>query len=406
MSIETQIDLNEFFNVKSEGKFHILTYKNPNNPCIVYDPGLFHTATCQTALCEIDKSDGQLYYRGINALDKLNDDFLDVAFDIIFSTSELHRNHFKQSVKKHFRLSEEQKILLDAISSTTHPMDVLSIMTTALSGLESNYLENPNDPIEKAAFILASVGITVSYRYSKLNQIDWIEPQLNRPYAEQVIFQMHGGKDPKKIEKLGKIFNTILILHAEHGQNCSATTVRCIASAKGTLYTAVAAGMSAFNGDIHGGASQLVSMMYDEIIEQNLDIDAYIDRKIQNKELLMGFGQRTYNRLGGCWDPRVEKMYEMLMDPEFDFEEIKKYKEVAVKLIQRVVPDSFYKSKNLTPNPDLFNCIFYKLFGAPKTMNTTMLAVGRITGWIANFYEHTQDKIPLSRPFDLLKDTI
>jgi citrate synthase len=282
-------------------------------------------------------------------------------------------------------------------------MDVLGIATTALGGIEKKYMQNPDDLIEKAAFLTASVAITVSYRYTKAQNNPWLSPKLDLPYAEQILFQMHAGKGPARLKKLGKILNMIMILHAEHGQNCSAATVRSIASAKGSIYSGVAGGMASFNGIIHGGASQLVSEMYEELLKNDLDVDSYVLGKIAKKELLMGFGQRTYNRLRGCWDPRVETMYRTLTDPEFDFPEVADHKRAAIALINRVVNDPFFKARGLTPNPDLFNCIFYKLFGAPKEMNTVMLGLGRIAGWTANFIEHTKDNIPLTRPCDIEK---
>lgn len=215
---------------------------------------------------------------------------------------------------------------------------------------------------------------------------------------------MHSGNHPERLKKLGKILNTIMILHAEHGQNCSSATVRNIASSRGSIYTGVASGMAAFNGAIHGGASQFVSSMYEELLDKGLDIDLFVDKKIANKELLMGFGQRTYNRIENCWDPRVEEMHRILTDESFDFPEVSQYRDIALKLIDRVSHDPFYIQRNLTPNPDLFNCIFYKLFGVPKEMNTTMLALSRIVGWVANFVEHTLDNYPLTRPCDMMKE--
>ncbi len=268
--------------------------------------------------------------------------------------------------------------------------------------LKKKYLIDSTDIAERAGFITAQVAISVAYIYKRINNISWTDQLFSTTsYSERILFQMHSGHNPERLKKLGKILNTIMILHAEHGQNCSAATVRNIASAQGSLYTGVAAGMAAFNGSIHGGASQFVSAMYEELLEGGLDVNSYIDGKIARKELLMGFGQRTYNRIANCWDPRVETMHRILTDESFDFPEVAKYKNIALQLIDRVVNDPFFKARNLTPNPDLFNCIFYKLFGAPREMNTMMLALGRVVGWIANFVEHTQDRYPLTRPCDM-----
>ncbi len=401
MKTKTQIDLNEMFRLKEAGVFTILEYKDPKSKFVVYDPGLAHTATCKSELCKIDKTDGKLYYRGVSAVERTNDDFLDVAFDIIFNGSQKEREAFKGFIREHFRLYDEQKELLDVLPMSTHPMDVLSIASTALGGIEKKYLNDTQNPLEIAALLVAQVSVTIAYRFNKMEGTEWISPNFDLSYAEMVLNQMHSGKNPERCHKLGKVLNKIMILHAEHGQNCSAVTVRDIASARGSIYTGVAGGMSAFNGTLHGGASQFVSAMYEELLASGLDVNTYVQNKIDKGELVMGFGQRTYNRIPGCWDPRVETMYATLMDPEFDFPEIDGYKRAAEALIKRVVDDPFFKKRNLTPNPDLFNCIFYKLFGVPREMNTVMLALGRISGWVANFMEHTRHGYPLSRPCDL-----
>lgn len=396
------VDLNEVFTIDSDAEYTILQFKNPAAKLMIYDPGLYHTAICKSSISTIDKQDGKLYYRGIGVEEKIKEDFVDVAFEIIFGEDNHAKTRFKEKIRTHFQLLPEQKALLDALSMSIHPMDVLSIATIALGGIESKYLKDVTDNVEKAAFIISQVAITVSYFYTKLNNISWIKPDTSLPYAEQILTQMHGGKNEKRNKKLGKILNTIMILHAEHGQNCSSATVRNIASSRSNIYGAVATGMIAFNGPLHGGASQFVSAMYEELLSSGLDIDRYVDKKIKEKELLMGFGQRTYNRIKGCWDPRVEIMHQILTDECVEFPEIENYRTAAMKLIERVVNDEFFKERNLTPNPDLFNCIFYRLFGVPREMNTCMLALGRISGWIANYLEHSEDRYPLTRPCDIM----
>lgn len=403
MNIINNIDLSEYFTIETDGEYTILHFKKTANKLIIYDPGLYHTAVCKSEVCRIDPLDGKLYYRGISVEDRVEEDFLDVAYHIIFGPDNEKRSHFKNSVYCYFRLLPEQKAVLDAVPSSTHPMDRLGMATIALGGIEKQYLSNPTDPIEKAAFVIAQTAISVSYIYTKIQNQPWYGQQGILPYGELILTQMHGEKDPHRTKKLGKILNTIMILHAEHGLNCSAATVRNVASARGSLYAGIASGMAAFNGIIHGGASQLVSEMYEELLKSGLDVDRYVDEKIARKELLMGFGQRTYNRIHGCWDPRVETMYKILSDPAFDFPEVKEYKNAAIKLIKRIENDEFFTARNLTPNPDLFNCIFYKLFGVPKEMNTVMLALGRIVGWLSNFHEHAADRYPLTRPCDLDK---
>jgi citrate synthase len=397
----SQLDISELFHVETDGEFTVLSFKRQNEKVIIYDPGLYHTAICKSSLCAIDKQDGKLYYRGVRAEDKIQEGFLDAAGDILFGKDAEQKAKLKTAVAQHFRLIPAQKPLLDALPLSMHPMDFLAAAVLALSAAEEKELRNLADLTEKIGFIIAQVAITVSYYYVRLNNATWIEPRVRLDYPESILMQMHSGNNPERLKKLSRILNTIMILHAEHGLNCSAATVRNIASAKGSIYSAVASGMAAFNGTIHGGASQLVSKMYEELAAHKIDVNAYVDQKIEKKELLMGFGQRTYNRIKNCWDPRVETMYRILTSPSFDFPEVEPYRNVALKLIERVCGDPFFKQRNLTPNPDLFNCIFFKLFGAPKEMNTTMLALGRIVGWTAHFVEHSKHSYPLTRPCDL-----
>lgn len=401
MSTQVHLDLDDFFDCHQDGPYMILEFKNRNSKLIIYDPGLHHTAHCKSDLCTIDKTTGKLYYRNIPVEEKLDNDYLDIAFDLIFAGSEKERDFFKQKVAEHLTLRSELKAVLDAIPFQCHPMDTLAMAMLSLGSIETKYLKNHEDFLEKAAWIVASVAITVSYRYVLTHGKKWEERPLNGSYAAHVLHLMHPDQNASWINQRACILQTILILHAEHGQNCSAVAVRTVTSAQSSIYGAVASGMSAFNGMIHGGASELVSQMYEDFSTTELDIDTYVKDKIATQKLLMGFGQRTYNKIEGVWDPRCLKMYEILKSENFNFPEVENYKKIAINLINRVIDDPFFKKRNLTPNPDLFNCIFYKLFGVPKEMNTCMLGLGRIAGWIANFREHQKDRYPLTRPFDL-----
>lgn len=399
------LHLSDLFILEEKDEDTILYFKNNFKNLMVYDPGLYHTAICKSRMCKIDKKDGMLYYRGVKVTDKLDEDFLDIAYDVIFGKEFEKKEQFKQSVYFHLKLLPEQKTLIDAIPLSVHPMDLLAISIIALSGLEEKYLNQHPNLLERASFIIAQVAVSVSYYYTKLKNIPWAH-QEHSNYAYGILHQMHNGTNPTKLKTLSQILNTIMILHCEHGQNCSAVAVRTIASSRGSIYTAVAAGMSAFNGSIHGGASQFVSSMYEELLEGKIDIESYVDQKIARKELIMGFGQRTYNRIENCWDPRVKVMHQILMSHSFNFPEVKREKEIAVKLIDYLMVHPFIQARNLTPNPDLFNCIFFKLFGAPREMNTVMLALGRVVGWIANYIEHTEDRYPLTRPCDIFEDVV
>lgn len=396
-------DLTEFFSVKWDGKYVTLEFKKAATNVVVYDPGLAHTAICKSNLIKINKNNGTLYYRDIPLQELLEEDFIDIASRIIFESNE-KKLRFKIAVHTYFQLIPEVKNIIDVLPFSTSPMDILGIVTIALASIESKYLKDLKNNAEQAGFLVAQIGVIVTYLYTKMNNIPWVKPQSNLSFAEKILFQMNGGKNLNRLHKLGKLFNSILILHAEHGQTCSTAAVRTVASARSSLYTSISAGIAAFNGPIHGGASQFVSTMYEEIIQNNLNVEEYIKIKLSNKQPLMGFGHRIYNRIG-CWDSRAFIMYKILTNSTFEFLEINEYTNIALKLIQCVTNNDFFKKRNLAPNPDLFNCIFFKLFGAPKEMNTSMIVISRVVGWIANFIEHLEDNLPITRPCEMNKNS-
>ncbi|MBN2478939.1 MAG: citrate/2-methylcitrate synthase [Parachlamydiales bacterium] len=399
---ENNVNLSHLFNISQRGKDLLLEIKKNVNDLIIFDPGLYHTATCTSKICRVDKTDGMLYYRGIPIEEKIKFDFTDIAYELIFENqNDKDKNRFKDLIFKNFVLLPEMKTLLDSIPIQIHPMDFLAIGVISLESLEKQYLDDPNNIIEKFAYIIAQVSVISTYYYVRLNNKKWDEKLEGKSFAYEILYKMHSNQDKNKLLKLADILNKILIIHAEHNQNCSASTVRNIASARGNIYTAISSGIAAFKGKIHGGASQYVSEMYEEILKNEIDVNEYIDNKIKNKELIMGFGQRTYNRIYNCWDPRVEIMYKVLISKDSDFKEIEQYKNLALKLIERITKDDFFQKRNLTPNPDLFNCIFYQLFEVPHQMNPVMISLGRVAGWISNYIEHVNDKYPLTRPCDL-----
>lgn len=393
----------DIFDVIDADDCTFLRFKSLSKRLIIYDPGFYHTANCWSKISKIDINDGKLYYRGVAVEEKSSINFLDIAYDLIFGADKSidRKSDFKTYAKKYFNLYCETKLILDSLPLTMHPMEFLSIGCISLSSLEYKYLNDTEDFYEKSAFLIAQISVIATYYFTRLHNLPWQPAYSERSLAHHIMVNLQQNSDHAKVQKLASILNTIMIFHAEHGQNCSSATVRNVASTRGNLYTAVSSGIAAFNGPLHGGASQYVSEMYEEILQNNLDVDQYVNQKIAKKEPLMGFGQRTYNKILHCWDPRVKNMYNILNDPSFNFPEVQDYKRLANRLIDRVINDDYFIKRNITPNPDLFNCIFYKLFGVPNTMNPVMLSLGRIAGWIANYYEHMQDMMPITRPCDI-----
>jgi citrate synthase len=404
MDNSNSLNLNDIFDIQSSYEGTVIKLKKPLKNFIIYDPGLYHTSICKSSISRIDSKDGSLYYRGINALNRIEDNFADVAFDLIFDEEGKERKDFFIALlSEYFVLHCDLQKVLDAVPISIHPMDFLAIGITAASELESTIIGTNCDNYKQNAYVISQVSVIVSYYYCRFYNKKWVAPDPNKIFAYKILECMHPEKTAGSIDKLSKILNLVLILHAEHGQNCSSATVRNIASSKANLYNAIVCGMFAFKGMLHGGASQYVSEMYNYLISSNIEIDNYVDEKIRKKEPIMGFGQRTYNKILGCWDPRVETMFKILNRLDSDFPEIAQYKAIAVKLIDRVTRDKYFIDRNITPNPDLFNCIFYKLFGVHREMNPVMIALGRVSGWLANYREHIDDKVQLTRPCDLYK---
>ncbi len=399
--------LSDVFKISTaiEDGSRIFEFKNPNEKLIIYDPGLIHTAICKTSISRIDLDNGRFYYRGYPVTEWVKRDFLDIALlllnEKLCGTEEKHV--FYDSIDKYFVLYPEIQSTLDTLPENIHPTDYLSVGFLSLGALSSKCLGPKSNPLEEAAFMIAQGAIITAYYYVSHSHGHWEEPLTKGSYAFRIAKCMHPLEDDTRIEKLAKILNVMMILHAEHGQNCSTAVVRLVESAHGPLYNAISSGIAAFKGFLHGGASQFVSEMYDEILTNNYDIDAYIDKKIANKEPLLGFGQRTYNRILNGLDPRVETMRKILFADDFDFPEVEPYKQIALKMIDRVSNDPYFKKRNITANPDLFNCILFKLFKVPSAMNPVMICLGRVMGWTANYYEQKRDSKLLIRPCDLQK---
>jgi citrate synthase len=405
--IDQNTKLSEVFNLStdSDGNRDVLAFKERKNKIILFDPGLYNVALNKSNISKVNQTNGKLSYRNIFIENLVNEDFLDVAYLLMFAepTDANHLISFKNSVHAHFKLYLEMKAVLDALPITMLPMDFLAAGILTLSGIEKNYIQSVNDHLERSAFILAQTSVIAIYYHNRYNNEPWVEVNSTplENFAYRIIRGMNKNASQERLSKLSSILNTILIIHAEHGQNCSTATVRNIASARSSIYSALSSGIAAFKGNLHGGASQQVSEMYDYIIDNNIDFNEYINQKIQQKQPIMGFGQRTYNRISNCWDPRVEIMMKIVESKGFNFPEVERYRSLAFDMIKKVTTEEYFINRNLTPNPDLFNCIFYKLFGVHNSMNPLMITLGRVAGWMANFYEHINDQYYLTRPCDL-----
>lgn len=386
--------------VNKEGKFNVIRISDNKSGLILLDQGLNNVAICQTNISRIDGEKGELYYRDVKIEELLDHDFLSVAYLLIYgnSTNTFSMDDFKNKVNEYYNSLDEIELMIDTMDlENLHPMNVLSICVNYLSALEGKYLSK-DDLNNRICFIISQVMIiTTYYAMKKLDGDDKSEIK-NYSYGESFIKSLsHINSCKLSAEVLMSFMNTVLILHAEHGQNCSTFTVRNVASVKSDPYQAVVAGIAAFKGDWHGGASQRVGEMYDFILSNKLSAKDFVNWSLDSNKKIMGFGHRIYK----TWDPRAKIMYTKLLDMDLGSDKLNHQKVLMTDLIQEVTSNEYFTSRNIHPNPDLLNCIFFSMFGVPSEMNTLMLTISRVVGWLAHYMEFSNQRLPIIRPRQL-----
>jgi len=370
---------------------------------ITLDPGYKNSGACKSEITFLDGELGILRYRGYSIEDLAEKShFLEVSYLIIFGElpSSERLQQFENDIRKHTLVSEEMKIILDGFPRTAHPMGVLSALTSALTAFNPKSVDasNEKDMYDAVCKTIAKFLVIATWTYRKSmgyplnyydNTIGYVENFLSlmfklptEPYAANSVV----------IDALDKLF----ILHADHEQNCSTSTVRMVGSSHAGLFASISAGVSALWGPLHGGANQAVLEMLEEIHANGGDADKYIAKaKDKNDPFrLMGFGHRVYKN----FDPRakiIKKAADEVLstlgvnDPILD---------IAKKLEAAALEDEYFKSRNLYPNVDFYSGIIYRALGIPTDMFTVLFAIGRLPGWIAQWKEMRENKEPIGRP--------
>ncbi|MFB9077385.1 citrate synthase [Flavobacterium procerum] len=370
---------------------------------ITIDPGYKNSGSCKSEITFLDGELGILRYRGYSIEDLAEKaSFLEVSYLLIFgelpTTAELE--NFENNIKKHSLVNEEMKNIIDGFPKTAHPMGVLSALTSALTAFNPKAVnvDNEKEMYEAICKTMAKFLVIATWTYRKsmgypLNYYD-----NTKGYVEnfmQLMFQLPTGPykaSPVVIDALDKLF----ILHADHEQNCSTSTVRMVGSSHAGLFASISSGVSALWGPLHGGANQAVLEMLEEINKDGGDTDKFLAKaKDKNDPFrLMGFGHRVYKN----FDPRakiIKKAAQEVLetlgveDPILD---------IARKLETAALEDEYFKSRNLYPNVDFYSGIIYRALGIPTDMFTVMFAIGRLPGWIAQWKEMRENKEPIGRP--------
>jgi citrate synthase len=363
---------------------------------VTLDPGFVNTASCTSAITYIDGDAGILRYRGYPIEDlAAKASFLEVAWLLIYgempTTEQLA--DFKSKIRKHTMLHEDFREFFGGFPTDAHPMAVLSSAVSALSTFYQDSLDplNPEHVEMSTIRLLAKMPTIAAYAHKKSVGQPFLYPDNSLGYVDNFLRMTFGvpAEDYSVNPVASKALNLLFLLHADHEQNCSTSTVRMVGSSEANLFVSVAAGVSALFGPLHGGANQAVLEMLEGIVANGGDVEAFV-RRVKDKEpgvKLMGFGHRVYKN----YDPRaalVKKMVEELLS---DLGKSDPLLEVAMKLEEIALADEYFVSRKLYPNVDFYTGIIYKALGFPTPMFTVLFALGRLPGWIAHWREMIND---------------
>jgi len=391
---------------ENEIAIDIKALRGVTNGITTLDPGFKNTSSCESAITFLDGEKGILRYRGYS-IEELADksDFLEVAYLLIFGElpTEEQKLKFHRDIQKTSLVDEDIKKILDGFPKSAHPMGVLSALTSALTAFnpKSVNVESEEDMYRAICKILGKFPVLVAWAYRKEEGLPLAYGDNSLGYVENFIKMMF--ELPNEEYKMNPVvvdaLDKLLILHADHEQNCSTSTVRVVGSSHAGLFASISAGISALWGPLHGGANQAVIEMLEAIKEDGGDYQKYIAKaKDKNDPFrLMGFGHRVYKN----FDPRANIIKvaaeEVLADLGIDDPVL----DIARGLAKEALSDEYFKSRNLYPNVDFYSGIIYRALGIPVPMFTAMFALGRLPGWIAQWKEMRLRKEPISRPRQL-----
>jgi citrate synthase len=374
---------------------------------VTYDPGYVNTANCASAITFIDGDAGILRYRGY-PIDQLarQSSFLEVSYLLIYGElpSQTELAEFSDQIRIHTLLHEDLKRFFDGFPRDAHPMPVLSSAVSALSTFYQDSLD-PFDPAQvdiSTIRLLAKLPTIASYAYKKSIGQPFLYPDNSLGYVDNFLRMTFGvpstnyDVDPV----LARVLDTLFVLHADHEQNCSTSTVRLVGSAHANLFASVSAGVNALFGPLHGGAAQAVPEMLEAIQADGGDVAAFV-RRVKNRDQgvrLMGFGHRVYKN----YDPRATIVKQAAQDVMARLAKPDPLLDLAIQLEEIALADDFFVSRKLYPNVDFYTGLIYKAMGFPTRMFPVLFALGRLPGWIAQWREMMTDPVTkLGRPRQL-----
>ena len=376
---------------------------------ITLDPGFKNTGSCKSSITFLDGEKGILRYRGYSIEDLAkNANFLEVAFLLIYGElpNQNQLNKLINDINENAIIDEDLKKILEGFPKSAHPMGILSSLTSALIAFNPEKkisLKNKNSDDDSYMYnsivkLLAKIPILIAWVHRRRRGLPLDYGDYTQGYVENITKMMFQLPNQEYFENsvIINAMNKLLILHADHEQNCSTSTVRIVGSSEASLFASVSAGISALWGRLHGGANQAVLEMLEAIKNDGGDTKKFMEKaKDKNDPFrLMGFGHRVYKN----FDPRARiikvSAHEVLKDlgikdPILD---------IAKSLEKEALNDSYFTTRKLYPNVDFYSGIIYKALQIPTEMFTVMFALGRVPGWIAHWREMRMNNDPIGRP--------
>lgn len=363
---------------------------------VAYDPGFMNTANAKSAVTYIDGDTGILRYRGY-PIEELAEksSFIETAFLLIYGelpTAD-QLEEFDQMIRRHTMVHEDFKTFFNGFPRDAHPMAVLASSVSAMSTFYSDSLD-PFDPrqVEISTFrLLSKVPTLAAYAYKKSKGEPLIYPRNELNYSENFLRMCFGfPTEEYEVNPVhAKALDLLLLLHADHEQNCSTSTVRLVGSSNANMFASVSAGINALYGPLHGGANEAVLKMLTQIQKEGISPEDFME-KVKRKEdgvRLMGFGHRVYKN----YDPRarlIKKTADEVLETLGGNNELL---DIAKRLEEKALNDDYFIERKLYPNVDFYTGMIYKAMGFPEQMFTVLFALGRMPGWIAQWTESVQD---------------
>lgn len=388
----------------SEGEIGIdIARLRSETGAITLDPGYVNTGSCSSSITYIDGEKGILRYRGY-PIDELaeHSTFLETSYLLIYgklpNSAEL--DTFTDHITRHSMIHEDMKRFFNGYPATAHPMSILSSMVCSLSSYYPDCMHNTPENMELNIYrILSKISTISAFSYKKsigqpfvgpLNRLSYVENFLNMMFAVPA--------EPYQLDPVAvRALEMVLVLHADHEQNCSTSTVRIVGSSLANLYACVSAGICALWGPLHGGANQAVIEMLANIEKEDLDVAKFVARvKEKNSTArLMGFGHRVYKN----FDPRAKILKKACDDVLNKMGIVSRQLEIAKQLEEVALKDSYFIERKLYPNVDFYSGIILRAIGIPLNMFTVMFAIGRLPGWIAQWREMlSSPALKINRP--------